>query len=213
MQKNFNTNTDNNDVWLTPQWLVKSLGEFDLDPCSPLNRPWNTAKQHYTVHDNGLVLPWNGRVWLNPPYGNELHKWLFKMSQHLNGIALIFGRKSLIAYDHGKISKEEAIRRCLETNETKFESNQIKLAGLIKEIAQTYDLSDLVQTMPFSEEEINNYAALVDFSWEQYGTKKIDDDDNEEPKKFSITVHESEYDAFLADINDLATKYKTVKIT
>lgn len=90
--KNFNTNTDNNDVWLTPPSLIKSLGEFDLDPCSPLRRPWNTAKKHYNVNDNGLVLPWDGRVWLNPPYGRELALWLQKMSLHLNGTALIFGR-------------------------------------------------------------------------------------------------------------------------
>jgi hypothetical protein len=51
--KNFNTNTVNNDTWLTPPELIQSLGIFDLDPCSPINRPWDTAKKHYTVNDNG----------------------------------------------------------------------------------------------------------------------------------------------------------------
>lgn len=32
---NFNTNTDNNDEWLTPPEIVEALGPFDLDPCSP----------------------------------------------------------------------------------------------------------------------------------------------------------------------------------
>lgn len=49
------------DEWLTPPSIIRSLGEFDLDPCSPINRPWDTAKQHYTVNDNGLLLPWFGR--------------------------------------------------------------------------------------------------------------------------------------------------------
>lgn len=35
MISNFNTNTNNNDEWLTPRWLLELLGEFDLDPCSP----------------------------------------------------------------------------------------------------------------------------------------------------------------------------------
>ena len=35
MTKNFNSNTDNNDEWLTPPYIIKELGEFDLDPCSP----------------------------------------------------------------------------------------------------------------------------------------------------------------------------------
>jgi hypothetical protein len=37
------------DEWLTPPEIIKSLGEFDLDPCSPINRPWDTAKNHYTI--------------------------------------------------------------------------------------------------------------------------------------------------------------------
>ncbi len=36
--------------------------------------------------------PWNGRVWCNPPYGNESRKWLQKLVEHGNGIALIFAR-------------------------------------------------------------------------------------------------------------------------
>jgi hypothetical protein len=59
----FNTNTDNNDVWLTPPYIIESLGGFDLDPCSPIDRPWPTAKSHYTIIDDGLTKDWSGRVW------------------------------------------------------------------------------------------------------------------------------------------------------
>ena len=92
MSRNFNTNTKNNGEWLTPQWLTTALGEFDLDPCSPINRPWPTATAHYTELDNGLTLPWSGRVWCNPPYGKETFVWLKKLAEHRNGIALIFAR-------------------------------------------------------------------------------------------------------------------------
>ena len=60
-----------NDEWLTPPDIIKALGDFDLDPCSPIERPWPTAREHYTILDNGLMLPWHGRVWCNPPYGKE----------------------------------------------------------------------------------------------------------------------------------------------
>lgn len=80
------------DEWLTPPNIIKELGEFDLDPCSPINRPWDTAKNHYTLNDDGLKKEWFGRVWLNPPYGNEAVKWIEKLSVHKNGIALIFAR-------------------------------------------------------------------------------------------------------------------------
>ena len=42
------------DEWLTPPEIIKALGPFDLDPCSPINRPWDTARKHYTIENNGL---------------------------------------------------------------------------------------------------------------------------------------------------------------
>ncbi|OMF70554.1 adenine methyltransferase [Paenibacillus glucanolyticus] len=89
------------DEWLTPPEILESLGPFDLDPCSPINRPWDTAKKHLTVRDNGLKSEWKGRVWLNPPYGRETAEWLHKLSDHGNGIALIFARtETEMFFDH-----------------------------------------------------------------------------------------------------------------
>ena len=59
MPRNFNTNTDNNDEWLTPPAIIAALGPFDLDPCSPIHRPWDTAKRHFTRLDDGLSMPWS----------------------------------------------------------------------------------------------------------------------------------------------------------
>lgn len=80
------------DEWLTPPYILKSLGEFDLDPCAPIDRPWDTAKEHYTILDNGLSKPWAGRIWCNPPYGNKTGFWMARLADHGNGIALIFAR-------------------------------------------------------------------------------------------------------------------------
>jgi len=80
------------DEWLTPPAVIEALGDFDLDPCAPINRPWPTATKHYTVDDDGLMLPWDGRVWCNPPYGQETWRWLDRMALHGNGIALVFAR-------------------------------------------------------------------------------------------------------------------------
>lgn len=80
------------DEWLTPPNIIKTLGTFDLDPCSPINRPWDTALNHYTINDNGLLKEWKDSVWLNPPYGPQTKQWLEKMANHNNGIALIFAR-------------------------------------------------------------------------------------------------------------------------
>lgn len=81
-----------NDEWLTPPEILWALGNFDIDPCAPVVRPWDTAARYYTVEDNGLEKPWEGRVWLNPPFGREAVKWLRKMRDHGNGVALIPAR-------------------------------------------------------------------------------------------------------------------------
>src|SRR5690348_14101892 len=78
--------------WLTPPEIVAALGPFDLDPCSPSQRPWDTAALHYTQEEDGLRLPWTGRVWMNPPYGPHTGIWLKRLSEHSNGVALIFAR-------------------------------------------------------------------------------------------------------------------------
>lgn len=78
--------------WLTPPEIIKALGTFDLDPCASKVRPWPTAATHYTIDDGGLSLPWVGRVWLNPPYSSHAVRWLVKLAEHGNGIALTFAR-------------------------------------------------------------------------------------------------------------------------
>lgn len=80
------------DEWLTPPEIISALGRFDLDPCSPVDRPWPTADVHYTIQDDGLSKLWTGRVWCNPPFGREAAKWLRRMAQHGNGVALIPAR-------------------------------------------------------------------------------------------------------------------------
>lgn len=89
-----------NDEWLTPPEIISALGQFDLDPCAPVVRPWETATHHFTVDDDGLSKAWSGRVWCNPPFGREAIHWLRRMAAHDNGIALIPARtETAMFYD------------------------------------------------------------------------------------------------------------------
>lgn len=107
--KTFNTNTKNNDEWLTPPEIIKSLGEFDIDPCTPINRPWDTAKIHYNKNDDGFTKEWHGRVWCNPPYGRQTFEWIHKLAAHGNGMTLIFARTETLGFHHEVWDKADAI--------------------------------------------------------------------------------------------------------
>ncbi len=92
MNTKFETSTSGKNEWLTPPYILGALGVFDLDPCSPINRPWDTARRHYTVLDDGLAQEWHGRVWCNPPYGTNTVDWLKKCSRHGDATAMTFAR-------------------------------------------------------------------------------------------------------------------------
>jgi hypothetical protein len=79
-------------TWITPQYLLKALGTFDLDPCAAITQPWKTAKHSFNKIDDGLSKEWSGRVWLNPPYGPHSKVWHDRLAKHGNGIAFLFAR-------------------------------------------------------------------------------------------------------------------------
>lgn len=65
------------DMWATPQDLFDQLDKefhFTLDVCAT---PENAkCQKFYTKLENGLVQPWKGVVWCNPPYGREIGQWV-----------------------------------------------------------------------------------------------------------------------------------------
>jgi len=70
----------------TPQYVLKAviacMGAIDMDPASNSREIPNVpAARHYNAQDNGLVQPWKGRVFLNPPFGPGVEKWFSKLYQ------------------------------------------------------------------------------------------------------------------------------------
>lgn len=85
--------------WITPKWVIDAFDNtiedgmfFDLDPCLSETQPWLTARKGYSIVQNGLIRPWSGTVYCNPPYGDNVGVWARLMAQHGNGIMLIFAR-------------------------------------------------------------------------------------------------------------------------
>lgn len=84
--------------WYTPPAIVQVMGGqegFDLDPCTPEDPsvlPAPTARRMIRPSEDGLATPWpeQDHVWMNPPYGRGIERWLEKLANHPGGgIALV----------------------------------------------------------------------------------------------------------------------------
>jgi uncharacterized ParB-like nuclease family protein len=78
----------------------------------------------------------------------------------------------------GKISDNDAKRISIEINETKFESDFLKLSNLIKDIKVDYNFIELEVTMPFSVEELQNMEKSLDMDWDKFNGKDNEDSEN-----------------------------------
>ncbi len=89
-----NKHAEINDDWITPKYILKELGKFDLDPCASVKQPWRTARKMINKNTNthGPVKWIGNRVFLNPPYGRAVVDWMRLMAINANGIALIAAR-------------------------------------------------------------------------------------------------------------------------
>ena len=84
-------------AWETPDWLFELLHKqfnFDLDAAATR---FNTRCEHYIEEDSLDYSEWPGNsVWLNPPYGRGIDKWVKKaMEQAALGkrvVVLVFAR-------------------------------------------------------------------------------------------------------------------------
>jgi phage N-6-adenine-methyltransferase len=72
--------------WKTPAEIFdraqRALGQIDLDPCAGSGNRY--ARRHFTPREDGLAQPWHGRIFLNPPYGRQVAKWIRKLTDEFD---------------------------------------------------------------------------------------------------------------------------------
>ncbi len=77
--------------WATPQYLYDWLDErfhFTLDPCC--TRKTAKCRLYFTAAEDGLHKSWaNETVFMNPPYGREIGKWVEKAYKEALGGATV----------------------------------------------------------------------------------------------------------------------------
>jgi phage N-6-adenine-methyltransferase len=70
------------DLHSTPQDFFDKLNyefNFTLDVCATLEN--TKCDLFFTKQDDGLAQMWRGNVWMNPPYGREIGRWMKKANE------------------------------------------------------------------------------------------------------------------------------------
>lgn len=102
--------------WETPQWLFDQLDEefhFTIDVAA--NQENHKCDRYYTKEDDGLSKSWEGEtVWLNPPYGLEVRRWMRKAweehNQHGITIVTLVPSRTDVAWFHDFVYGKAEIR-------------------------------------------------------------------------------------------------------
>ena len=117
MSKNFNLPEPNkNDCWVTPQYIVDSIGISELDPCGYKGKDEQiyvqTARDYYFIEDDGLKQKWGDKyksIFVNFPY-SDAKNWMDKCT-----------------YEYQKY-KCEIIVLCFLRGETRWFQNNVNFA-------------------------------------------------------------------------------------
>lgn len=93
--------------WETPQWLFDLLDDefdFTLDPCA--SNVSAKCDEYMTVEEDGLSQEWDGRVFVNPPYGRAIRDWVKKSydeSQHCEVVVMLIPARTDTLWWHSWI--------------------------------------------------------------------------------------------------------------
>jgi phage N-6-adenine-methyltransferase len=75
----FAQKTLGSEEWATPQPLFDRLNRefgFTLDACATVDNC--KCYPFFSKHHDALAQKWTGTVWMNPPYGKDLSRWVKK---------------------------------------------------------------------------------------------------------------------------------------
>jgi len=101
--------------------------------------------------------------------------------------------KQIPTYKMGRLSLKERMRLAIELNEWKFKINAISLSDCFKVIGEKFD--NLVETLPFSQEKIDELTQLYNYSPTMFQppADEYDRDLTEESSPIIVTFKDAQY--------------------
>lgn len=148
-------------------------GFVDIEISKLIKADWNYKEENEKLTEKLLEnMKRNGQI--ENILIRELDTGFYEVvnGNHRLDVMKILKLKKVHAYNFGKIKLPQAQRIALETNETKFESDSIKMAELITSLTKEFPADDLVETMPYTMDEIINMGELVDFNFDEFENKE-----------------------------------------
>jgi phage N-6-adenine-methyltransferase len=99
--------------WTTPQAIFDELNQefgFNLDPASTDENA--KCSRHFTEKDDGLSQDWSdANVFLNPPYGRKIGKWIKKAYEsNAKVVVALIPSRTDTSYFHDYILDKAEIR-------------------------------------------------------------------------------------------------------
>lgn len=79
------------------------------------------------------------------------------------------GTAEVMAFNLGKVSEAQARRVAVETNQTRFKDDAAALAIVINDVLKEYSAFDFAQTSPYTEQEIEAFAASINYVFPETG--------------------------------------------
>jgi hypothetical protein len=133
------SNPSGNTDWETPEELLEALvleflgctherpseSAFDLDPCA--TEESNTAIICYSLDqgEDGLLLPWYGDVFVNPPYGRSVGRWVEKCYNEV----LLGNAVTVVALLPASTGAEWFQKWVMQATEVRLLKGRIKFVG------------------------------------------------------------------------------------
>ena len=148
-------------------------GFVDIEISKLIKADWNYKEENEKLTEKLLEnMKRNGQI--ENILIRELDTGFYEVvnGNHRLDVMKILKLKKVHAYNFGKIKLPQAQRIALETNETKFESDSIKMAELITSLTKEFPADDLVETMPYTMDEIINMGELVNFNFDEFENKE-----------------------------------------
>ena len=148
--------------WIDAARLVKASWNYKLDS------PELKEKLKANIKRNGLI---------ENIIVRELETGFFEIvnGNHRMDAVSELEIEKLFCFNLGSVSQAQAMRVAIETNETRFTSDQEQMAARIREIIEVFDRQEFISTVPFTDEQLDQILKGIEQATSPEDFKEVDE--------------------------------------